>query len=161
MSTVVALREDLPEACNEAQGGLLPEVSLDMQRLLAAARDDDVEIPVSKWGGILSDMIDAQAAAFMRMGHDVTTARYLAQTGILALAELMGGKNWYFPNAAALREELRDIEIYRRFNGRNLEVLAREYRVTLRQMYRIISEQRRAANARRQGQLFEACDGGG
>jgi len=160
VSNVVALREaDAVPA--ERQGELLPEVSEDMQRLLAMECDQDAEISVSKLSRNLSDMIDKQAAAFMRMGHDVTTAGHLAMTGVLALAELMGGKSWYFPNAAALREELRDIEIYRRFNGRNLEALAREYRVTLRQMYRIISEQRRAVNARRQGQLFDAAAGGG
>jgi len=155
------LDSDLPEASNEAQGDLLPDISLDMQRLLTMGHVPGEEIQVSKLGQILSQMIDKQAAAFMRMGHDVTTAEHLARVGVLALAELMGGKNWYFPNAATLREELRDIEIYRRFNGRNIEALAHEYRVTLRQMYRIISRQRRAANARRQGQLFEAAAGGG
>jgi len=160
MSNVVALREpDTVPA--DAQGELLPEVSEDMQRLLAMGCAPEEEISVSKLGRILSQMIDKQAAAFMHMGHDVTTAQHLAMTGVLALAELMGGENWYFPSAAALREELRDIEIYRRFNGCNLEALAREYRVTLRQMYRIISKQRAAANARRQGQLFEAAGGGG
>jgi len=160
VSNVVALRE--PDAIPaERQGELLPEVSEDMQRLLAMACDQDAEISVSKLSQNLSEMIDKQAAAFMRAGHDVTTAGHLAQVGVLALAELMGGKSWYFPNAADMREELRDIEIYRRFNGRNLEALAREYRVTLRQMYRIITKQRAAENARRQGQLFEAAAGGG
>jgi len=160
MSNVVALREaDAVPA--ERQGELLPEVSEDMQRLLAMEHVPGEDIPVSKLGKILSQMLDKQAVAFMHAGHDATTAQHLARVGVLALAELMGGDNWYFPNAAELREELRDIEIYRRFNGRNIEALAREYRVTLRQMYRIITKQRAAANARRQGQLFETAAGGG
>jgi len=159
MSNVVALREPDIETGHDAQGELLPEVSLDMRRLVAAARDDEVEIPVSKWGGILSDMIDKQAAAFARMGHDMSAARGLAQVGVLALAELIGGKNWYFPNGQAIREELRDVELFRRFNGNNLDMLAREYHLTLRQAYRIVLKQRRWHQERRQGKLvFEPAD---
>jgi len=167
MSNVVALREredphgPLPEGAGEVQGELLPEVSLDMQRLLASGCEVD-DIPVSKWGKILGDLLDTQVAAFRRRGYDEAESRRLAQAAILAMAELMGGKNWYFPNGDDFRVFLRDIEIARRANRDNIEVLAREYRLTPRSIYRIILEQRRVYVARRQGQLpFEGASEAG
>jgi len=152
MNTVVTWPHDLPEASNEAQGELLPEVSLDVERLLASGRELD-EIPVSKWGKILGELLDKQVAAFRRRGYDEAESRGLARTGILVVAELMGGKNWYFPKGEDLRVFLRDIEIARRANRDNIEALAREYRLTPRSIYRIILEQRREYVARRQGTL--------
>jgi|GEM_PF-1748449 len=101
------------------------------------------EIPVSKWGKILGELLDKQVAAFRRRGYDEAESRSLARTGILVVAELMGGKNWYFPKGEDLRVFLRDIEIARRANRDNIEALAREYRLTPRSIYRIILEQRR------------------
>jgi len=153
MSNVVALGDRLSDACNAAQAELLPDLPVDVQRLLDADADADAVIPEKKWGKLLRELVDHQQATFRRMGYDETGARRLARASILALAEYGGGQQWYLPKGDDLRVALRDIEIYRRANRNNIEVLAREYRLTTQSVYRIIHEQRRLCTARRQGQL--------
>jgi len=150
MSNVVALREALPDASNEAQGDALP---VDVQRLLDAEADEEVVIPEKKWGELLTQLVDVQQATFRRMGYDEAGARRLARASILALAEYGGGKQWYLPKGDDLRVALRDIEIYRRAHRNNIEALAGEYRLTVQSVYRIIHAQRRLRVAKRQGQL--------
>jgi len=158
MSNVVALREDLPDACNEAQVELLPELPEDVRRLLDAEADEDAVIPEKKWGKLLKELLDKQIAMFRRLGHDEKSALRLARAVMLTLAEHGGGHQWYLPRADDVRVALRDIEIYRRANRDNIEALAREYRLTPSSIYRIVREQGRLQRSHRQGALpFESA----
>lgn len=56
----------------------------------------------------------------------------------LALAELCGGQNLYIPKSESLRREGRDREIRARFNGSNYRALAAQYRLTERQIRKIL-----------------------
>jgi len=161
MSNVVALREreaphpgPLPEGEGELPGALLPEVAVDVERLLDAQASDDAVLPEpKKWGKMLLQLVDKQVATFRRMGHDERTARRLAHASVLTLAEHGGGQNWYMPRGDNLRAALRDIDIFRRFRRGNIEALAAEYRLTVPSIYRIYREQRRLSRDKRQGTL--------
>lgn len=57
----------------------------------------------------------------------------------LALTELCGGQNLYIPKSESLRRDGRDREIRARFNGGNYRALASQFRLSERQIRKIIS----------------------
>lgn len=58
------------------------------------------------------------------------------------LADNWGGQVITFPKDHRFRLSKRDIEIYKEFNGRNHNELAKRYRVTTRAIYKIIQRVR-------------------
>lgn len=59
--------------------------------------------------------------------------------GFLTLVELCGGQNLYIPMRESLRRDSRDREIRARFNGGNYRALAAQFRLSERQIRKIIS----------------------
>lgn len=84
---------------------------------------------------------------------------WLERLALLALRQTerlcaeMGGVNFYLNKAVSYRATLRDRQLYERFNGRNLEELARHYRLTPTRVRQILRAMREADIARRQGRL--------
>lgn len=58
------------------------------------------------------------------------------------LALLCGGQNLYIPKRESLEREGRDRDIRARFNGGNYRDLARQYRLSERQIRKIVSGHR-------------------
>ncbi|WKE65035.1 Mor transcription activator family protein [Gallaecimonas kandeliae] len=58
------------------------------------------------------------------------------------LAENWGGQNFTIPMDHHYRISQRDAEIYDRFNGRNHHVLAKEFNMTVRGIYKVIKRVR-------------------
>ena len=90
-----------------------------------------------------------EAAALRAIRFDDIPAEYqdiaevLGMEGFLALAGLCGGQNLYIPKLDSLEREGRDREIRARFNGANYRALARQFRLSERQIRKIINGVRR------------------
>lgn len=63
----------------------------------------------------------------------------LGLPGFLALTDLCGGQNLYVPMPESLHRDGRDREIRARFDGANYRALARQYRLSERQVRKIVS----------------------
>ena len=63
----------------------------------------------------------------------------LGLNAFLALVRLCGGQNLYLPNLDSLEREGRDREIRARFNGGNYRALASQFRLSERQIRKIIN----------------------
>ncbi len=72
----------------------------------------------------------------------------------LALIDYLGGMQVYVPKGERLRKHIRNMEIYYRFNGRNVRELARQFGQTEQSIYRILAEQKRLHIKRKQPDLF-------
>lgn len=59
--------------------------------------------------------------------------------GFLTLVELCGGQSLYIPMRESLRRDSRDREIRARFNGGNYRALAAQFRLSERQIRKIIN----------------------
>ena len=75
----------------------------------------------------------------------------LRQTERLSTEE--GGRNFYLGKGLRYRASLRDREMYERFNGRNYNELARDYRLTPTRVRQIMDAMHQDDISRRQGRL--------
>lgn len=134
------------------QADLLPDEPIDPRGLLAANLDD---IPAHRWAQGLVQLIEVQEAVFVRLGYASDEAFRLARAGVVAIAEFGGGRDWYLPRGDDLHAAMRDAEIWRRANRRNIGALAAEHGLTERQIWRICNQQRKLHRDKMQGRLFE------
>lgn len=54
--------------------------------------------------------------------------------------KIYGGRSIYIPQSPKIYKELRDAEIRAYYNGTNTEALSRQYRLSTRQIRRIVKE---------------------
>lgn len=88
-------------------------------------------------------MPDAQAAAD-------------ARDRSILLGDYLGGRQFILPRGDALRQALRDKQIWLEFTGNNAEALAEKHKLHITHLYRILREQRVLFTAKIQGRLFDA-----
>lgn len=136
---------------NADQPELLPGMPIDPDGLLAANLDD---VPASQWSQRLVQMIEVMEAAFIRRGEPKERAFLLARDAAVSLAEYHGGRQFYIPRGDALLTALRDAEIFRRVKRGNIQLLAEEYGLTDRHIWRIYRTQRKLHLDKVQGRLF-------
>ncbi|CCN69764.1 Mor transcription activator family protein [Vibrio nigripulchritudo] len=72
----------------------------------------------------------------------------------LALGEFIGGGQVYLPRGDALQRQIRNMEIFNQFNGRNIKVLAKHHHLSEKAIYEIIADMRKIEHAKRQPSLF-------
>lgn len=65
----------------------------------------------------------------------------------------VGGFNLYIPRGVKYELSVRDEQIYREFNGQNLQALAHQYKLSEMQMRTIVERGRARDQAQRQGAL--------
>lgn len=70
------------------------------------------------------------------------------------LAENWGGQLVTIPKNYAYKLAQRDLEIYDKFNGHNCSELAKEYKMSVRGIYKILKRIRRPAVALKQRDMF-------
>ncbi|WP_323905339.1 Mor transcription activator family protein [Aeromonas veronii] len=116
------------------------------------------QIPVSeltaKWPKALAELVDVLACELVRGGMVPELAKAQARKLALVQAHYMGGRAYYIPTGDHLKAALRDRAIWDEFNGRNIDVLARRYKLSAPQIYAIISSQRKIQLECRQQRLF-------
>jgi Mor family transcriptional regulator len=94
-----------------------------------------------KWPQTLHEILEVLAANFVRRGFENWKAEAEARAAALELARYFGGGRVYFPGGSQLKNSIRDAEIFRVANGRNTDELAQRYRMTERNVQRIVKEQ--------------------
>lgn len=120
------------------QQELMPDLPIDPEGLLGANLDD---LPKERWPQELVNAIEVLESAYHRAGYSDEAAFALARTGMVALADYRGGRQWYLPRGDALTTALRDAEIYRRARRDNIGTLADEFELTERHVWRIVRQQ--------------------
>ncbi|MDO6542797.1 Mor transcription activator family protein [Photobacterium sanguinicancri] len=104
-----------------------------------------------RWPSTLQSLSEVLHSELKRAGN---TTPHLADKLTIALSHYFGGRDIYIPNGSKLKSALRNISIWREYNGRNIEQLANHHKLTERQITEIIREQRQAEVKRRQRSLF-------
>lgn len=137
----------------EEQADLFGELPADLAELLDKVDIGEFSSPHA-WPKLLGELVDVVEAQLSRDG--LNQPRRHAQRVMMALAHFGGGKIIYLPRGQKLRTALRNHEIWRRFNGKNVRELADEYRLTAIQIYNIIREQRALHRKRHQRDLFDS-----
>lgn len=135
----------------------LPDDEAERQRLIDHVGEG---IESSKWGKTLTEYVETLEALFLRRGFGEDRAFSLAADCVLELAEQRGGRVDYFPRGDALRTALKHAEIYRRGKRGNVDALAKEFDLSVPQVYRILREQYALHRDKIQGKLFSDQTGG-
>lgn len=86
--------------------------------------------------------------------HEMKNGDGSSLSMMLAITGYLGGMQVYIPKADKVRKELRNIEIWQRFDGTNIHKLAKEYDLAEQHLYRIIAKMRKLEHDQRQPQLF-------
>lgn len=128
---------------------------LDTSQDLLAGPPDDVLDDRVKWPESLAFLAEHAEASIMRLGFEKMQAARLANAVLTQLAFAGGGRAFYLPTGDILKKALRDREIWHQFNGRNVDDLARHFRLTQMQIYAILKKQRALNVTKYQGSLFE------
>lgn len=102
---------------------------------------------------LLSDLASHVTALLREFGLDADVAEQIGDNTANHMAEHWGGQTIYYPNDYIFRLHARDLEIFKRFNGSNLSQLAREYKLSVRSIYKIIERVRRHIQDRTQHRL--------
>lgn len=106
----------------------------------------------SNWPALLRDLVDVLSTHFTRRGNSPGKASGEAKAAVQTLAKYFGGRQIYLPKGARLDVELRDQDIYQRFNGANKLELAAEFSLTSRSIEQIVKAQvARRRNDRSEG----------
>lgn len=134
------------------QQELMPDLPIDAKGLVGADLDD---FPKERWPRELVRAIEVVEKVYIDAGYANDVAFELARAAMLALAEFGGGRQWYLPRGDHLLTALRDAHIYRRASRGNIPVLASEFRLTERHVWRIIRQQYQLHRNKIQLQLFD------
>jgi len=103
---------------------------------------------------LLQDLADQAADAARKMlGASSRAAADFGKELAFHMAENWGGQSVYIPMDLAGRRSERNEQIYKKFNGANAAGLAREYKISVQMIYRIIKAER-AARAQKQYSLL-------
>ena len=141
---------DTSENQNELFGG---EVDASSERIFEEYSKIDQlhDTPNQKWPERLADFHDLMEDYFNKsLKLDDKASHKHADQLTSLVAQYFGGRPFYMPKGKSLTRSLRDIEIYKKYTGRNQEELAEEYDISTAQIYAIISKQRKL----RQRKLF-------
>ncbi len=107
---------------------------------------------MSQWDDVSIDDLDASEAA----EHLTALADIAGLNIVKQIVQAFGGESIYIPKPESITRRRRDHRIYERFNGRNYRELAREYRLSLRQVRNIIRQKKKEKNGHvpKQKELF-------
>ncbi len=111
------------------------------------------ELLKNKWPETLVDYVNVVAHKLEI--DSVPNSKSIALKAVMALAEFDGGRPHYLPKGDALKRAIRDKAVFDDFTGFNHDELTRKYKLTQKQIYLIISEQRKIHTHKIQGRLFD------
>jgi Mor family transcriptional regulator len=112
---------------------------------------------------LLADLAEGVRECILEHGVDERVAEDVARKAADRIGQRWGGIEVYIPVGLSFRNAQRNAEIWAKFNGNNVTALAREYRLTERQVTSILAEQRAIERRRRQGEMFgdeDSAEGG-
>ena len=103
---------------------------------------------------LLSDLASQVAVVLAEFNVSDAIAEQAGSAIADHVAERWGGQLINIPKDYRYNLSKRDLEIYERVRGNNLNELAREYGISVRAIYRVIQRTKRMAVARHQNDLF-------
>lgn len=104
---------------------------------------------------LIADMEEHMVACLVSVTNiSKQDARMAARQVAAHLTKHWGGQILYFPKNHLGRLSGRDAEIWRKFNGRNHAELAREYNLTVQQIYKIVREAQALHRKKTQADMF-------
>jgi len=105
---------------------------------------------------LLQDMAAHVQAVLVEYGDiDPDKASGLGQEAVERVARVWGGSTVYFPKGDYIRSYRKAQDVWRDYNGRNAQEIARKHGISLVWTYDIIRKKRAEEQARRQGRLFK------
>lgn len=119
-----------------------------------AAPQGDLLRGAQRYPEILEDLAAKLTALLVEEGLPAARARDIAFRHAEQVRRDWGGQKIYVPMGQSYEVTQRDLEIYRRFDGRNGIDLCREYGITDTWLRAIITRAREADLKRRQSGLF-------
>lgn len=136
----------------ERQDQLFDALTCDPMQLIEQLGDADAAD--LKWPRRLHELYELHLAFNLRRGMAAEAAAADARDRCILLGDYLGGKMFILPRGDSLRLALRDKQIWSEFDGRNHEVLAARYGLTLQQIYRVLATQGKLNRSKLQGRLF-------
>lgn len=97
----------------------------------------------AKWPKTLTELAEILENELIKQGEKHIPPATRAQKLAFALGVYLGGKSIYIPSGQILKKAIRDLEIYRAFDGQNIAELTRRYQLSEGHVYGIIREQRK------------------
>lgn len=113
-----------------------------------------MNLPKSNYPELLMDLADQIAAKLAAMEIDMEKAVEIGFAVAEHIRENWSGQSLYIPKGMQYTFSNRDLEIFDRFDGRNIQALAREYNLTVMRIYQIVKAVRAEQIKLRQGALF-------
>ncbi|EPZ00553.1 Mor transcription activator family protein [Mannheimia haemolytica] len=110
----------------------------------------------NRWPSLLIEVIDVMQAELLRQQVEEKNAKLTACKLAGVLAHYFGGKSFYLPAGDKIKEALRDVQIYRDFDGKNVPDLVKKYRLSESTIYAILRQQRSLQRRRHQMDLFNS-----
>lgn len=104
---------------------------------------------------LIADMEAQMTACLVSVANiDRQSAQVAAKQVSAHLSKHWGGQLLYFPKNHYGRLSERDAEIWRKFDGKNHAALAKEYGLTMQQIYKIVREAAEYHRAKNQMDMF-------
>lgn len=103
---------------------------------------------------LLQDLLEQLSSSLQGEGLEPKQATRVARKATEAVRKHWGGSHLYIPKGDMYEIEARDLEIYRKFTGRNYIELAREYDLCEARVRIIVKAVRKAERDRRQLSMF-------
>ncbi|MCG9624620.1 hypothetical protein L1D34_07175 [Vibrio mediterranei] len=114
----------------------------------------DLQGDSTKWPVILAELHTLVVHNLANSGLEADKAKSLGFVLTLSIADHLGGAQEYLPRGDALRRQIRNMQMFDEFNGRNHLELSKKYKLTERATYEIIAKQRAIEIKQRQHSLF-------
>ena len=111
---------------------------------------DDNSAESRRFPALLAQLNALLRTELEKLGHDPRISLDL----IYAISKSIGGMQLYFPRGTALESLIRDMKIWRDFNGKNIPELVERYHVTFNTVYAAIRRMRRLEQRKYQLDLF-------
>jgi len=109
---------------------------------------------VADYPEILTDLADKLTEVLVKRGIEREQAQAIGHEAVEFVRREWGGQLLYVPKGRAFDLSQRDLEIWRKWNGRNAHELCREHGITLQRLYQVVATVREQEIQRRQGKLF-------
>ena len=109
----------------------------------------------TKYPELLEDLIDKVCRRMKAVGYDDVQAAAIAESVVELVRSEWGGTSIYIPKAQAAQNVVRDLEIYRRFNGSNRHQLSKDFGLCEKRIYEIYRRMHEQEIKYRQPHLFE------
>ncbi|WP_339097241.1 Mor transcription activator family protein [Pectobacterium brasiliense] len=111
---------------------------------------DEADGERSRFPGLLSELNALLRQELERLGCDPRVSLEL----VVAISKQIGGMQVYFPRGQVLEYLVRDMKIWRDFDGHNVPELVERYHVTYKTVYKAIKRMRKLEHRKHQMPLF-------